>query len=322
MSPVSRRRSISLLGCGMGAMLSGACSMDAYVNHDGDDAPQSAALPRPVRTAWVLSSGGPRGFVHIGVLKALEELGLRPDLIVGASVGALIGALSAAGLRAATLERLAMDLGPLSMARWALRGEERFSGAPLAELVRDQLRDHARERLREQTHQRRGERPSKPVSETALERLPIAMACVATRIPGAQSVAFTRGDAGLAVQASAAIQGQFTPVRIRGETYVDPDWYMPLPVRLARSLGASRVLAVDASAHVDRAPEQAARYRESDLRKKALIDADAGHADLVLKPDFGYWVSLSKEFRERSIDAGYRQTMFQADALRRLHATA
>jgi predicted acylesterase/phospholipase RssA len=152
-----------------------------------------------------------------------------------------------------------------------------------------------------------------------LEQMPVAMACVAARRRDAAAVAFTAGDAGLAVQAAAAIEGQFAPVRIRGEQYLDADWSAPLPVRVARALGAQRVLAVDASVHVDRAPPGAARYRDSDLRKKALIDADATLADLVLKPDFGYWVNISQEFRARAIEAGYRETMAQAAALRALH---
>jgi NTE family protein len=80
------------------------------------------------------------------------------------------------------------------------------------------------------------------------------------------------------------------------------------------------VLAIDASAHVDRAPPGAERYRESDRRKQALVDVDARLADGVLKPDFGYWVSLSRDFRERAISAGYRDTLRQAEALRALHA--
>ena len=82
-------------------------------------------------------------------------------------------------------------------------------------------------------------------------------------------VAFTAGDAGVAVQASSAIEGQFTPVRINGEQFIDADWVAPLPVRLARSLGAQRVLAVDATAHEDRAPSGAEVYRVSDQRKRA-----------------------------------------------------
>ena len=248
-----------------------------------------------MRTAWVFSSGGPRGFTHVGVLKALEQMGLQPDLIVGASVGALVGSLRAAGLRAAAIETLALELQPMTLARLALGSSEKLSGSAVAELVRVQA----------------------PVS--LLERMPVAMACVAARRRDGAAVAFTAGDAGLAVQASAAIEGQFAPVRIRGEWYLDADWTTPLPVRIARALGARRVLAVDASVHLERAPAGASRYRESDLRKKALIDADASGADLLLKPDFGYWVNLSREFRERAIEAGYRETLAREPALRALH---
>lgn len=230
-------------------------------------------------------------------MRALEELRLAPDLIVGASAGALVGCLRASGLAARAIETLALDLQPLSLTRLALGSDERFSGAPLAELVRQ----HALVRR--------------------LERMPIAMACVAARRRDGHVVAFSAGDAGLAVQASAAIEGQFAPVRIRGEQYVDADWHAPLPVRLARALGASVVLAVDASAHIDRTPAGAERFRASDLKKKALIDADTATADFVLKPDFGYWVSLTREFRERAISAGYRQTIEREHELRALHRT-
>jgi NTE family protein len=283
--PASRRRLLRAAAAAPLAAALAACTFSPDANHQGPDAPRALALSRPVRTAWVFSSGGPRGFTHIGVLHALHELGLAPDLIVGASVGALVGALYASGLPPAAIETLALDLQPLALARVAFGGDERLSGAPVAELVRQ----HA--------------------AVSQLERMPIAMACVAARQRDGAAVAFTAGDAGLAVQASAAIEGRFAPVRIRGERYIDADWTQPLPVRVARALGARRVIAVDASAHLDRVPAGAERYRESDLKKKALIDADAGLADLVLKPDFGYWVSLSRDFRERAIAAGYREVM-------------
>lgn len=291
MSTLQRRSLLMLAGA---AGLTG-CSLNPDLNHNGADAPRAEPLRRPVRVAWVLSSGGPRGFVHVGVLQALEELQLRPDLIVGASAGALVGSLCASGMRAAEIAQLALDLQPWALGRIALGVPERLSGSAVAALVRE----HARVPL--------------------LEHMPVAMACVAQRRSDGASVAFTAGDAGLAVQASAAIEGQFAPVRIRGERYVDPDWTAPLPVRVARALGARRVLAIDASAHIDRAPPGAERYREGDLLKKALVDADAAQADRVLKPDFGYWVSLSREFRERAMAAGYRETMAQGAALRALH---
>lgn len=289
------RRRLLLAGAGIGAAALSGCALSPDRDHADADAPRSEVLRRPVRVAWVLSSGGPRGFTHVGVLKALAQLELAPDLIVGASVGALVGSLCAAGLPAAALEALALELQPLSLARLALGQPERLSGAAVAELVRL----HAPVRL--------------------LEQMPVAMACVAARRSDGTAVAFTAGDAGVAVQAAAAIEGQFAPVRIRGEHYLDADGSAPLPVRIARALGAQRVLAVDASVHLDRAPPGAARYRESDLRKKRLVDADAALADLVLKPDFGYWVNLSQEFRARAIEAGYRETLAQAGALRALH---
>jgi len=280
---------------GAAAAVAAGCTFAPDVDHDDVDAPRAEPLPRPVRTAWVFSSGGPRGFVHVGVLKALDELGLVPDLIVGASVGALVGSLRASGVPANDIEALALELQPTAMARLAIWSAQRFSGAPVAELVHR----YARVRL--------------------LQQMAVPMACVAARARDGTVVAFTAGDAGVAVQASAAIEGQFAPVRIRGEPYHDADWHAPLPVRIARALGAQRVFAVDASAHEDRAPAGAERYRDGDLRKRALVKVDAAAADVVLHPDFGYWVSFSRDFRERAIDAGYRDTIAQAAKLRALH---
>lgn len=241
----------------------------------------------------MLSSGGPRGFVHVGVLRALDELGVRPDLLVGASVGALIATLYCSGVSGGRLTELALGLNPLALAAFAIGADERFSGQPIARLVNERLQG----------------RP--------LQSLDPRCAVVALRASDRQPVVFTRGDAGVAVQASAAIEGQFTPVSIRGTRYVDPDKVMPLPVRVARELGAARVLSVDASAHEDRAPPGAERYREGDRLKRSVTRPDALAADLNLHPYFGYWVSLRREFRERAIAAGY-----EAAIARRVEITA
>lgn len=271
------------------------CALDPDRDHDGDTAPTARALARPPRVAWVFGSGGPRGFVHVGVLKALDEMRLAPDLLVGASVGSLVAVLRGAGLSAAAIEALALELQPMTLARLAIGARETLSGAPLADWVAAQT----------------GTRP--------LENLAIPVACAAIRLDDRAVVAFTAGDAGVAVQASSAIEGRYAPVRIRGRRYADPDLERPLPVREARALGATRVLAVDASAHEDRAPPGAERYREGDLRKRALTRPDAQAADVLLHPDFGYWVNLSREFRERTIAAGYRATLAREAELRALH---
>ena len=85
------------------AMATSGCAFDVDRDYREVDAPSFKPLARKVRVAWVLGSGGPRGFVHVGVLKALDELGLAPDLIVGASVGALVGTLKAGGISACSV---------------------------------------------------------------------------------------------------------------------------------------------------------------------------------------------------------------------------
>jgi NTE family protein len=277
-----------------------ACTLLTDHDHNGTDAPSAGALPSVPRLAWVFSSGGPRGFVHVGVLKGLEELGCKPDVIVGASVGALVAVLCGSGLSALQIESLALELQAWQLARLALRGDEKLSGSGLADYVREQVQ------------------AQQPTPQLEGLRLPVV--CVAQRLSDGAVVGFNRGDVGLAVQAASAIEGQFVPVRIRGQRYADADHSMPLPVRLARSLGASKVLAVDASAHEDKAPAGSDRYRPGDLRKRALTQPDAALADVLLHPEFSYWVSLSREFRLRAIEAGYRSTLAAGATIQALHA--
>jgi NTE family protein len=297
---MNRRQALTVIGSSS-AVLATGCTVSADFDHTDSQAPRyDPALNRPARVAWVFSSGGPRGFVHIGVLKALEELGLKPDLILGASAGALVGALYASGLRAAKLEALALDLGLLEVGRWAMFGEGKFDGAPIAAQVTEQIMAQT--------------------GQQAIEKLPLRFAAVAIEKASRKPIIFNAGHAGLAVQTSSAIEGMFTPVRIRGVQYVDADLVVPMPVRLARALGAVKVLAVDASAHEDKAPAGAARFKEGDLRKRALTLPDTLSADVSLQPDFGYYVNTSKEFRLRCINAGYADTIARAQVLRALHA--
>ncbi len=293
-------KGFTLIASSTGVLTAG-CSISADDDHTDSQAPRfDASLNRPARVAWVFSSGGPRGFVHVGVIKALEELGLKPDLIVGGSAGALVGALYASGLRAAKLEALALDLGLMEVGRWAMLGEGKFDGAPIATQVTEQIMAQT--------------------GQQAIEKLPIRFAAVAAEKLSRKPMVFNAGHTGLAVQASSAIEGMFTPVRINGVQYIDADLVMPMPVRLARSMGAVKVLAIDASAHEDKAENVVPRYRAGDLRKRALTLPDTLAADVNLQPDFGYYVNTSKEFRLRCINAGYAQTMAKAQVLRALHA--
>ena len=98
------------------------------------------SMPASPRLALVLSSGGPRGFAHIGVLKVLAEAGLRPDIIVGTSSGALVGVLYAANPSPADLEAQALALGGTDVFDYDVF-RRRVSGSALQSWVNDAIHD-------------------------------------------------------------------------------------------------------------------------------------------------------------------------------------
>jgi NTE family protein len=289
-----RRRDLLALGCAASAAGLAGCGVDITVA-DGPDAPAFDPPPAPSRLALVLAAGGPRGFAHVGVVRALMELDIRPDLIVGASVGALVGSALAAGLPIERIEALAFDFDFYRLARWSPGDGLKLEGSGIATLVRDAL------------------------GVRRFSELHTPLAVVATDLQAMRPVVFNRGDLGWAVQASCAIPGRFAPVRVRGREIVDADVASPLPVMAARQLGARKVLAIDVAVHMDKPrPAGAERYLEGDRVKRAQIDAEARLADVVLHPYFGYWVSLSRDYRVTTARAAYEQTMQQAAALRAL----
>ena len=278
----------ALLAGAIGGVLAG-CDVFPETPLPEERQPRFAAWPTPARLALVLSSGGPRGFSHIGVLKALHEIGVKPDLVVGASVGALLGSMLCAGVGMREIEELGLAFDFKSLVRLSFTSGYKLSGSGLAAFVNREIVRH--------------------LGHTALERLPVRFAAVAADVQSSALAIFNQGDTGRAVQASAAIPGQFDPVLIRGRMYMDADFIAPLPVRAARSLGAVKIIALDCSARVDNAPPGAEAYRESDLKKRALTDAEARFADLTLHPDIGYWVHLSREYRESTARLAYEYTM-------------
>ncbi len=296
-----RRRKIvfaATLSTGLGLGLSG-CALDANTDHNSTNAPRAREATAPIANAsWalVLSSGGPRGFVHVGVIKALDELKIRPPMIVGASVGAIVGSLWACGIPALEIEKLAIDLSPIQVLRVSVGTAQRFSGAAIANLI-----NHY-------------------VEGRLLEAIPTRFIPVAARASTRVPIIFEAGDTGLAVQASCAIEGTFAPVRIHGEAYIDSDLVAPMPVRVAKTCGAKRVFSIDASAHETSAPPGADRFKEMDARKRALTVPDALAADLNLQPRFGYYVNFTEEFRRRAIEAGYKETLANAEKIRALAA--
>jgi NTE family protein len=256
--------------------------------------PRFEALSGPApRIALVLGSGGPRGFAHIGVLKVLEEMGIHPDLIVGSSVGSMVGVLYAAGYDARELERLATGLNMLRFYEPREMLKKPATGAPIQAFVDEKVRD----------------RP--------LEALGIPVGVAVTRLSDRKLVIFDRGDAGLAVRASAADPDNFEPVRIGGEMYADGDELSPVPIRAARAMGARFVIAVDVSAYADTTPPGVPQaWIDKDARRARQVRAEAPEADVMLHPDIGYYAGVSQDYRRRVMGLAEAYTRARAPKIR------
>ena len=271
----------------------------------GEGEMEAARVPRfeapraAPKVALVLGSGGPRGFAHIGVLKVLDAEHLRPDLVIGSSVGAIVGALYAGGMESAALERLAYEISVGQFFELRMLSGGLASGRAVQDFVNERLDN----------------RP--------MERLGVAYAAAATRVRDGSLVLFNRGDAGLAARASGASPGQFEPVRIGAETYVDGDEASPVPIRAARRLGARVVIAVDVSAYLKDTPAHAPReWVEKDERRARQIAAEAPEADVMIHPNLGYYAGHTEEYRRRVIAAAERETRAQLPAIRAALAKA
>lgn len=256
----------------------------------------SPALAARARVALVLGGGGCRGHGHIGVIRVLEKHGLKPDLVVGSSVGSLVGALYAAGMSADQIERSGQQLGATSLRDWIFPKLGLFGG--------DAIRRFVVER----------------VGARSIESLPVPFAAVATDLKSGELKVFDHGDLGLAVQASSSLPGLIEPVRIGERRYVDGNLSAPVPVRAARRLGAKRVIAVDVTFPPDQAdlgdPYDTLYQAFSILTRKIALEERA-RADLVIEPVLPEHNDMGPATLKALVDAGERTAL---EALPKLHA--
>lgn len=258
----------------------------AAFNYTAPDSPvpqttANSAAPKP-RVALVLGSGGPRGYAHIGVIKVLEEAGVQVDLVVGSSVGSLLGAFWAAGYNAAQLDAAARSGGPLTLFDLSLFADRGW-------IHGQRLQDYVNVRL----------------GNASLEQLPRRLIVAATRRDDKQPVFFERGNVGVAVRASRAVAGVISPVGVRGVEYEDADESLPVAVRAARQAGAQFVIAVDVSARAGKAPAgTSSALLERDARRRSRIDPETRLADFVIHPDMEYAASPQASYFVQAQMAG------------------
>ena len=156
-----------------------------------------------------------------------------------------------------------------------------------------------------------------------IEALKIAFAATATRLADGKLVLFNRGDAGLAVRASSASLGQFEPVSIGGQAYIDSDELSPVPIHAARQLGAKVVIAVDVSAFAEDTPQGVpVAWIQKDARRARQVAAEVAEADVLLHPNIGYYAGFSENYRRRVIAIAEQATRERMPVIRAALARA
>jgi NTE family protein len=175
------------------------------------------------RIGLALSGGVARGWAHIGVLRALERAGIRPDVVCGTSVGALVGGVNLAG-KLDVLESWARSLTKLKIATYLdfhVAGGGMIAGGRLMSVMRQHLGD------------------------IAIEDLPVPYTCVATDLVTGHEVWLNRGNLVDALRASFSLPGIFSPVLLNERWLIDGALVNPLPVSVCRAMGAQLVIAVN-----------------------------------------------------------------------------
>ena len=235
-----------------------------------------------------LSGGAVLGFAHIGVLKALDEKGIRVTHLAGTSMGALVASLYAFGLKGKDIELVVQDL------RWP--DVTRPSPSRLGFLSQDKLR----KTLKAQ------------VGEVRVEDAPVPLALVAADISTGEKVVMTEGDLGVAASASACFPGIFIPVERDGRLLVDGGLVENLPLSPLREWGVDRIIAVDAFLGMTfRRPS-----RLLDLIKNAVdivlvhgSRREVADVDLLIAPDLQAFSSTELKDGPGVIQEGYRAAL-------------
>ncbi|HCJ28076.1 MAG TPA: hypothetical protein DHV63_01915 [Pseudomonas sp.] len=275
-------------------------------------------------TGLVLSGGAARGLAHIGVLKGLEEQGVRIDAIAGTSMGAVIGGLYAAGYSVEELEKLALSLDwqqvlsddpPRQDVPFRRKQDDRdflvkrklsfrddgSLGLPLG-VIQGQNLALLLERLLVHTSDTRD-----------FDRLPIPFRAVATDIANDQKVIFRSGHLPQAIRASMSIPAVFAPVEIEGRLLVDGGMVDNIPMDVARDMGVDRLIVVDIGTPLQ--PREQLLTVVDVLNQSITMmtrrNSEAQLAtlrpeDLLVQPALAGFGSTDFGRTEQLIDAGYR----------------
>lgn len=298
----------------------------------------ASEAPRP-KVGLVLSGGAARGLAHIGVLKALEEQGIRIDAIAGTSMGAVVGGLYASGYKIDELEKLALSID------W----QAALSDAPPREDVPFRRKQDDRDFLVKQKLSFRDdgslglplgviqgqnlalllESLLAHTSDTRdFDKLPIPFRAVTTDIANGEKVVFRKGHLPQVIRASMSIPAVFAPVELDGRLLVDGGMTDNIPLDVAREMGVDIAIVVDIGTPLRNRKQLTTvvdvlnqsitlMTRRNSEEQLATLHAN----DVLIQPALAAFGVTDFGKAQEMIDAGYRATRILDARLAQLKPT-
>lgn len=288
------------------------------------------------RVGLALGGGAARGLAHIGVLKAMEDLKIPIDIIVGTSAGALVGACYALTRNVDEVRKRVVGFlqsKEFRKTKLEFLREQRKGTARSSDEDRPKFFDNLKSFLRKgifytssvtrisyipEEHFRLG--IDAILDDIPIEATQIPFAAVAVDLVSGEEVVMKKGELRTAVRASCAIPGVFPPTPMDGRLLVDGSWVDTVPVEPTRQMGAEFVIAVDISREMDD-PGNLHRglnviFRTNAISRHLLKKLQIREANIVVRPDIGdlHWADFGKV--EEGIEKGYAAVQGKADEIR------
>ena len=267
-----------------------------------------------MRVALALGGGGARGIAHIGVLKFFEEVGFRPSIICGTSIGAIVGARYAQVPSWKVLwEDLHRSLESESFKRASSEFSERESN-PFQEFMRLISKGIALSKAMATTSLVSERAFFTALGEfiphdTLIEETRITFAAVAADLLSGREVILARGSIIKAVAASASIPGIFPPIRWGDMLLTDGGWVDVVPAFAARVLGADFVIGVWVSKSLELCERLGNAfdvvYRSDDIARYYLGWMRREECDALIEPEVGSYLWNQFEAKDELFEAGY-----------------
>ena len=240
--------------------------------------------PKTKKIGLALGGGAVLGAVHIGVLKAIDELNIPVHFISGTSIGAFVSAFYAFGKSWEEIESFANELDWLDLTGLSISKLGLLSNKKLGDLVKSTIGD------------------------VNIEEAKIPLAMVATDITTGEKIIFTKGDVENAVMASTCIPGIFIPVEIDNRLLVDGGIVENVPITTLREMGAKFIISVDLNADRPyKKPENIVdvMLRTFDFTLKATTKLQTEKADIEIKPDLSRYNMVDMNQADELIHTGY-----------------